>query len=118
MPQIDSNTSVRETAKIMLNLHSDFVLVVENNFPMGIITYKDFVKKIITGNDSIDSTAKQIMSSPLIHSLPDQTIWEIADLMYSRGIKIIPIIDDYDKLLGTVSISDLLKIFSLQKIKG
>ena len=55
----------------------------------------------------ITTPIKKIMSSPLISINPDESIWMIADLMSSRGVRKIPIIDD-DKVIGIITATDLV----------
>ena len=105
----DTQTSIRDVAKKMAQTKQDSIIIVENNIPIGIVTYKDFVKKNIVDANSVDFPIVKIMSSPLIHCRPEQSIWEVMDLMYARGIKIIPIIDEYDELLGMVNLLDIIK---------
>lgn len=40
----------------------------------------------------------KIMSTSLIHSGPEQTIWEVMELMYARGVRTIPITHEHDRL--------------------
>ena len=113
---INSDVSIRDTARKMINSNSNSIVVAKNQMPVGIVTYKDFVMRIAEEIHLIDDVPiETIMSAPLVHCVPEQPVWEVADLMNTRGIKKIPIIDEYDKLLGTVNITDLLKAFSLEK---
>ena len=112
---INSSASAEDTAKKIAYLNLDFIIITKNETPVGIITYKDLVMKIIVNSYPTDMQIEKIMSAPLVHCVPEQPVWEIADLMNARDINKIPVIDEYDELLGTVDIIDLLKVFSLQK---
>lgn len=106
-------TSVKDAAKKMMDSHRNYIIIVENNIPVGVVTYKDLVRKNVVTTNSTDMPIMKIMSAPLIHSGPDQSIWEVMDLMYARDVKIIPIIDEYDKLLGIIHLMDVIKVLSL-----
>ncbi|MDH3793529.1 MAG: CBS domain-containing protein [Nitrosopumilus sp.] len=112
---VDIQTLVKDAAKKMTDLDGDSIIVVDNNIPVGIVTYKDLVKKNITITNSTDIPIRKIMSSPLIHAGPDQSIWEIMDLIYARNIRRIPIIDEYDTLLGIVNLMSINKALSLSR---
>ena len=112
---VDISTSVKDAAKKMIDSKGNFIIVLEDNVPAGIVTYKDLVRKSIVIANSADVPIRQIMSVPLIHSGPDQSIWEVVDLMHARNIKTIPIMDEYDKLLGLVNLMDVIKALSLSR---
>ena len=112
---VDVHTSIRDAAKKMTDSNASFIIISENYLPVGIVTHKDLVKRNIAVDNPTDVDVREIMSTPLIHSGPDQSIWEVADLMHARDIKTIPIIDEYDKLLGVVSIMAMIKALSLLK---
>ena len=112
---VDIQTLVKDAAKKMTDLDGDSIIVVDNNIPVGIVTYKDLVKKNIAITNSTDIPIRKIMSSPLIHAGPDQSIWEIMDLIYARNIRRIPIIDEYDTLLGMVNLMSINKALSLAR---
>lgn len=111
---VDSSASAADAAKKMIHLNLDFIVVIKNAIPIGIITCRDFVMQIIVNAYPIYMPIEKIISAPLVHCMPEQPVWEVADLMYARGINKIPVIDEYDELLGTVGVVDLLKVFSLQ----
>jgi predicted transcriptional regulator len=47
------------------------------------------------------------MSSPLIATSPDETVLMATDLMYSRDIRKLPVIDN-DKVVGIITATDLV----------
>ena len=110
---VSTQTSVKEAAKKMIDSNKNCIVIIKNNMPVGIVTYKDLVRKNIIITNLTDMPIKKIMSTPLIHSGPDQSIWEVMDLMHARDVKIIPIIDEHDKLLGMIHLMDIIKVLSL-----
>jgi CBS domain-containing protein len=79
----------------------------ENNTPVGIVTDRDFAVKIVAHAYQITTPVKQIMSSPLIATSPDETVLMAADLMYSRDIRKLPVIDN-DSVVGIITATDLV----------
>ena len=104
---VDSLITVNEAAKIMEDVKVGAVIVMENNIPIGIITDRDFAVKVVAHAYQITTPVKQIMSTPLIAIGPDESVWMVADLMYTRGIRKLPVIED-DKVIGIITATDLV----------
>lgn len=109
---VDSSATVNEAAKIMEDAMVGSVLVMEQGIPIGIMTDRDFAVKIAAHAYPIHTKVKQVMSSPLIHVSPDDEVWVAADLMYSRKIRRLPVLDE-DELVGIVTTIDLVKLFTV-----
>lgn len=109
---VDSTVTVNEAAKTMEKAGVGAVLIMEKNTPLGIMTDRDFAIKIAAHAYPIQTKVKQVMSSPLIHVSPDDEAWVAADLMYSRKVRKLPVIDG-DQLLGIVTASDIVKLFTV-----
>ena len=105
---VDSSITVNEAAKMMEDVKVGAVIVMENNTPVGIITDRDFAVKVVAHAYQITTSVKQIMSTPLIAISPDESIWMVADLMYTRGIRKLPVIED-DQVIGIITSTDLVK---------
>jgi CBS domain-containing protein len=88
------------------------VLIMEKNNPIGIMTDRDFAIKIAAHAYPIHTKVKQVMSSPLVHVSPDDEVWIAADLMYTRKIRRLPVLDE-DRLLGIITSTDLVKLYTL-----
>jgi len=104
---VDSSITVNEAAKMMEDLKVGAVIVMEKNTPVGIITDRDFAVKIVAHAYQITTPIKQIMSTPLIAISPDESVWMVADLMYTRGIRKLPVIED-DQVVGIITSTDLV----------
>jgi len=104
---VDSSVNVNEAAKMMEDAKVGAVIVMENNTPIGIVTDRDFAVKIVAHAYQITTPVKQIMTSPLIATSPDETILMAADLMHTRNIRKLPVIDN-DKVVGIITATDLV----------
>ena len=109
---VDSSATVNEAAKMMEKAKVGSVVVTEKNMPIGIMTDRDFAITIAAHAYPIHTKVKQVMSSPLIHIRSDDEVWTAADLMYSRKIRRLPVLDE-DELLGIVSASDFVKLYTV-----
>jgi CBS domain-containing protein len=104
---VDATITVNEAAKMMEDAKVGAVIVMENNTPVGIVTDRDFAVKIVAHAYQITTPVKQIMSSPLIATSPEETVLMAADLMYTRDIRKLPVIDN-DKVVGMITATDLV----------
>ena len=104
---VDSSITVNDAAKLMEDAKVGAVIVMENNTAIGIVTDRDFAVKIVAHAYQITTPVKQIMSTPLLAISPDESVWMVADLMYTRGIRKLPVIED-DKVIGIITATDLV----------
>ena len=109
---VDSSMSVKDAAKMMEDSGVGCVIVMENNVAVGIVTERDFVRRIAAHEKSLSTPVKSIMSSPLIVINPDETVWELAELMKMRHIHKVPVVDK-NRLIGIATSTDLTKLCSI-----
>jgi CBS domain-containing protein len=109
---VDTSMSVLDTAKMMDDADIGCVVVLENNIAVGIVTERDFVKRVVSKGIPLTTPIKQIMSSPLIVVNPEESIWEVAELMKQRRIHKVPVVQE-DRLVGIVTTTDLTRICSI-----
>lgn len=109
---VDSSATVNEAAKIMEKSKVGSVVITEKSIPIGIMTDRDFAITIAAHAYPIHTKVKQVMSSPLVHISPNEEVWVAADLMYSRKIRRLPVLDE-DELLGIVSATDFVKLYTV-----
>lgn len=104
---VDASMSINEAAKMMEDAKVGAIIVMENNTPVGIVTDRDFAVKVAAHAYQISEPVKKIMSSPLIAIGPEESVWMISELMYTRGIRKLPVIDN-DNVVGMVTATDLI----------
>lgn len=86
------------------------LIVLENNNIVGIITERDYLRKIALENRSSRSTSvEEIMTSPVMHARERHTIDKGLGLMTEKRCRHLPVLNDKDELVGLVSIGDLVK---------
>jgi CBS domain-containing protein len=83
--------------------------VIDGERLIGIISERDYARQIILkGRSSENTLVKDIMSSNVITAAPGQDIQACMQLMTEKRIRHLPIIDA-DKLVGMISIGDLVR---------
>jgi CBS domain-containing protein len=105
---VDSSVTATDAAKMMEDMGVGAVVVLEKNLPVGIVTDRDFAIKITAHSYPIDTPIRRLMSSPLISIDPNSDLWIASDLMSTRNVRKLPVIDD-DKVVGILTSSDLVK---------
>ncbi len=109
---IDSAMTVRDAATMMEDTDVGCVIITKGNAPLGILTERDFVKRIVSKEKSFSTPLADVMSFPLITSQPDDTVWEVAEIMKKNKIHKVPV-EDNGKLVGIITASDLVRLCSM-----
>jgi len=105
---IDSSVTATDAAKMMEDTGVGAIVVLEKNMPIGLVTDRDFAIKITAHSYPIDTPVRRIMSSPLISIDPNSDLWVASDLMSTRKVRKLPVIDD-DRVVGIITSSDIIK---------
>jgi len=104
------DTSVQEVVATMNKFDISSIIVVQEERPVGIITHKDIMSKIVQARIPPDAlTAREIMTSPIITIDENASVEEAARLMAKKNIKKLPVIQG-DKLVGIITSMDLVRI--------
>jgi CBS domain-containing protein len=107
---IRPNESVFDALRMMSNKDIGALLVMENDCLVGIISERDYARKIILlGRTSRQTKVKEIMSFPVHTIHPDQSIEEAIIMMSSEQVRHLPVSEDGKHVLGVISIKDVLR---------
>src|SRR3989304_6911308 len=105
---IDANKTVIEAAALMAQNDVGDLVVMENSAPVGIVTERDFVRRVLAVGKSTKTKVSEVMSTPLKVIDPEAPIKEAARRMVSKGIRRLAVIKD-NKLVGIITATDLAK---------
>ena len=105
---VTPETTVLEALKIMAEQNIGSVMVMEGRRFMGIMTERDYSRKVILkGKSSKDTHVAEIMDyHPTV--TPDTTVEECMNVMNEKNMRHLPVLEG-DKLVGLVSIGDVVK---------
>ena len=110
---LDLKTTTREVARTMAKERTDCIVLVEGARPVGVITERDLVVKIMSdGFDPDKVLAQDIMSTALVTVSPDDTMGEAARLMSENKIRRLLVVDDERRLVGIATADDLAKVLA------
>ena len=103
------STSVFDAVKLMAEKNIGALLVMEDVKIVGMITERDYARKIVLMDRSSKETpVRDIMTSPVMYVRPDQTNEECMALMTDNRLRHLPVVES-GKLIGLISIGDLVK---------
>lgn len=106
---VDEKASVKEAADTMNQFGIGSVITTRKGKPIGIITERDLLKRIVSeGRNAKKTIVKEIMSSPLVVISPDTDLEEAARLMFEMKIKKLPVTEQ-NRLVGLVSLTDIAR---------
>ena len=109
---IDSSMTVKDAACMMADANVGCIIITKDNAPLGILTERDFVKKIASKNKALSTPLSEVMSAPLTIIGQDETIWEAAEMMKQNGIHKLPV-QEGNKVIGIITTTDLVELCSL-----
>jgi CBS domain-containing protein len=105
---VKDDITVYEALKIMDEKNVGALLVMEDQRLKGIISERDYARKIVLkGKSSQETTVKEIMAEEVITVLPEDDIEKCMGLMSGRKIRHLPVMKD-DKVVGVISITDVV----------
>ena len=104
---VPPDTSVYDALKIMAQKEIGALVVLENEKMVGIMSERDYARKVILqGKASKETLVREIMTSNVIHTSPDDKVRKCLSLMTKHHFRHIPVIDGGD-LVGILSIEDV-----------
>jgi len=109
------DTTITEAARLMRQHHvGDLVIVAEENgsrVPTGIVTDRDIVLSVIaTRLDPSIFTIGDLVAEKLVTVREDLGVFECIQKMRTKGVRRMPVLDAQDKLVGIVSVDDLVQL--------
>ncbi|KPV64430.1 MAG: Inosine-5'-monophosphate dehydrogenase [Candidatus Bathyarchaeota archaeon BA2] len=107
---VEAEATVREVVELMnKNEIGCLVVVDEEEKPVGIITERDLLKRVLAKRkDPVRTKVKDIMSEPLVTGTPHMDVEAAVRLMFKHKIKKLPVVEN-SQLVGLVTLTDLVR---------
>jgi CBS domain-containing protein len=106
---VGPQTTVFDAVKLMSEKGVGALLVMENKKMVGIITERDYARKVIlAGKSSRQTPVKDVMTKRVLWVAPERTVEECMALMTDKRVRHLPVVDN-TRVVGMVSIGDLVK---------
>jgi len=102
------STHVFDVAKIMVEQNVGSVVVVRDYEPLGIITERDILERVVLANKNIkEIVAQEIMTAPLLTIDSNRTVEEALSIMHKNHLRRLVVVKG-EKLFGIVTERRLL----------
>ena len=112
---VSPETNVFDALQVMSEKNIGAVLVTENKKLVGILSERDYARKVIlAGKTSKETKVKEIMTSNVICVQPEQLIEECMAIMSSKHIRHLPVMEN-GELAGIISIRDVVTAIISEK---
>jgi CBS domain-containing protein len=105
---ISPEATVFQAIQLMAEKNVGALLVTEGNKLVGIISERDYTRKVVLkGKASRDTAVREILSGQVFQITPSQTVEDGLRLMTDHRVRHLPVLDG-ERILGIVSIGDLV----------
>ena len=105
---ITVDKTVFEAAELMNAKGIGCLIILQDQIPVGIVTERDFVRRIVAKKLPYDAKVSEIMTKSLVTVDPDVSLRDAARLMSSNKIRRLPVVKQ-NKLVGIVVASDFIR---------
>ncbi len=110
-------STISEAAKLMWQHHVGTLVVVEGegalNRPLGIVTDRDLVIEVLAQGVAVDSvTVNDVMSRDPVQVAEGETLLNTIELMQSRGVRRVLVVDEAGSLQGLMSADDAIELIA------
>ena len=103
------DASVFDALKMMAENNIGSLVVLEAGKLVGVITERHYAREIVLkGRTSPGTLVRDIMSTKVIYTRPDQSVEECMAVMTARAVRHLPVLEG-GRLVGIVSIGDMVK---------
>lgn len=104
----ESDSSVAEAARMMREKKHDCVIITESGKPVGMLTLKDVVYKVVAeGKDPRKVKVRELISRPLITVDPETKLGDAIRIMFREDIRRLPVVKA-DKILGVIILREVV----------
>ncbi len=106
---VSPSSTVYDALKLMADHNLGAVMVMDGDEIAGIMTERDYARKVILNDKSSRETpVSEIMTPAVLYVRPEQSIEEVMAIMDAKRVRHLPVIED-GRLIGMVSMRDVVK---------
>jgi CBS domain-containing protein len=104
--------TLAQVAKTLEQHKIGAIVVVDQHEPVGIVTDRDLALAVCVRGISPNEPVRRVMSSPVATLKHTQGVFEATRQMKQLTVRRLPVVDDDGKLVGLVSLDDLLLLLT------
>lgn len=107
--RVSPETSIFSTLQVMADQNIGAVLVMDKDVLLGIFSERDYARRVVLhGLTSVSTPVRAVMSKQIVYVNPDDTIDTCMALMTNRHVRHLPVLNEERKVIGLVSIGDVV----------
>ncbi len=107
---VSPEDAVFHALQVMADHNVGAVLVLDGRQLVGIFSERDYARKVILyGKASKDTRVREIMTDKVLYVTPERTVDECMAIMTEKHFRHLPVLDGDGRVLGVVSIGDVVK---------
>lgn len=104
---ISPDASVYDALNLMAQKEIGALVVLENEKMVGIISERDYARKVILkGKSSAETLVRDIMTIEVTYTSPDEKVNKCLSLMTKKKFRHMPVLEG-DRVVGMLSIGDV-----------
>ncbi|MFM2318159.1 MAG: hypothetical protein RLZZ215_780 [Pseudomonadota bacterium] len=108
---VSPDDTVYQALTVMAERNLTALPVVKNKTLIGIISERDYARKVILqGKRSRETAVSEIMTAKVVTIEPDKTVNDCMEIMTERRIRHLPILNSDGEMIGIISIGDVMKV--------
>ncbi|HEY9088473.1 MAG TPA: CBS domain-containing protein [Anaerolineaceae bacterium] len=116
---IPHNATVRDAAKLMKDIDTGFVPVIDSENVIGVITDRDIVLRCTAeGHNPNETKVEEVMTREFFFLYEDEDVTEAAKVMSDQQVRRLPVVNRQEELVGVVSLGDLSVDVNNDKMSG
>jgi CBS domain-containing protein len=110
---VKPDATVQFVAELMKEKNIGCVVVTENHKPVGIVTDRDIaLRGVSLCSDPEEALIERIMSTDILTIRKDAGIFDAIQEMKSAGVRRMPIVDSAGRLVGLLTVDDLIRLLA------
>lgn len=107
---IGPSQTVRDALRVLADYNYGALVIVDSNRrPIGIISERDIVRLAANNEDCFNTPVHKVMTTDLILGVAQDDLRAVANTMTENRIRHLPVVDNDGKLIGIISIGDVVK---------
>ncbi len=115
--QCPAETSVLAAARLMRQRHVGDLVVIESaddgQRPIGLVTDRDIVIEVLAEErDPAQVAVRSIMRTPVVLARASEDLSQAIERMTTHGVRRVPVVDEHERLVGILTLDDVLKEFA------
>jgi len=115
---VEPSATVVEAAAVMKSHNIGGLVIVEDEKPVGIVTERDIVYKIVVEKKNLDTKIDEIMSKDIRTIGEERNIDDAAKIMAAHLIRRLPVVDENSKCVGIIAVKDIMKAKKVRSESG